>query len=68
MDDNEELYDPYREPPKPPRVDDNEALNEILENVKSINKRVGLFYWVTIIGLVIVVATTLARLLKLVFA
>ena len=33
MDDNEELYDPYREPPKPPRVDDNEALNEILENV-----------------------------------
>ena len=52
MDDNEPLYDPYKEPPK---LNDNDALNEILENVKSINKRVGFFYWVSIIGIVILV-------------
>jgi hypothetical protein len=40
----------YEEPEK---KSDNEALNEILDQLKSINKRVGLFYWLAIITIII---------------
>ena len=38
------------EEPKP--LSDNEALNKIAETVNSINKKVGLFYWLAIILLI----------------
>jgi hypothetical protein len=32
---------------------DNDALNQILEEVQSTNKKVGVFYWLVIIGLIL---------------
>jgi len=42
----------YEEPEK---KSDNEALNLILEVVQSINKKVGLFYWLAIIGIILII-------------
>jgi hypothetical protein len=32
---------------------DNDALNQILEEVQSTNQKVGVFYWLVIIGLIL---------------
>jgi hypothetical protein len=32
---------------------DNDALNEILDNVESINKKVGLFYYLAILAIIL---------------
>ena len=42
----------YEEPEK---KSDNEALNLILEEVKAINKKVSLFYWLAIIGIILLI-------------
>jgi len=42
----------YEEPEK---KSDNEALNQILGEVQSINKKVGLFYWLAIIGILLLI-------------
>ena len=42
----------YEEPEK---LNDNDALNQILENTKSINKKLGLFYWLVILGIILLV-------------
>ena len=42
----------YEEPEK---KSDNEALNLILEEVQSINKKVGLFYWLAIICIILLI-------------
>jgi hypothetical protein len=34
---------------------DNEALNQILEEVQGINKKVGLFYWLAIICILLLI-------------
>ena len=34
---------------------DNEALNQILEEVQCINKKVGLFYWLAIICILLLI-------------
>ena len=33
---------------------DNDALNQILEEVQSTNQKVGVFYWLVIIGLILI--------------
>lgn len=38
---------------EPEKLNDNEALNRLLEEVKAINKKVGLFYWLAIIGIIL---------------
>ena len=38
---------------EPKKKTDNEALNQILEEVQGINKKVRLFYWLVIIGLIL---------------
>ena len=40
----------------PPKKSDNDALNEILDQLKQLNRKVGLFYWLAIISLVIAIA------------
>jgi len=40
----------YEEPKK---LNDNDALNRILNEVEDINKKVGLFYWLAIFGIII---------------
>jgi hypothetical protein len=42
----------YEEPEK---KSDNEALNQILEEVQGINKKVGLFYWLAIICILLLI-------------
>lgn len=36
---------------------DNDALNQILEEVQGINKKVGVFYWLVIIGLILTIVS-----------
>ena len=47
----------YEEPEK---KSDNEALNLILEVVQSINKKVGLFYWLAILSIIASLAALIA--------
>ena len=35
------------------KKNDNDALNEILDNVESINKKVGLFYYLAILAIIL---------------
>lgn len=42
----------YEEPEK---LSDNEALNELVESVKNLNKKVSLFYWLAILGIVLLI-------------
>ena len=47
----------YEEPEK---KSDNEALNELVNVVKSINKKIGLFYWLFIASIVITLIALIA--------
>jgi len=42
---------------EPKKKTDNEALNQILEEVQGINKKVRLFYWLVIIGLILFIVS-----------
>ena len=37
---------------EPEKLNDNEALNRLLEEVQAINKKVGLFYWLAILSII----------------
>lgn len=39
---------------------DNDALNEILDNVESINKKVGLFYYLAILAIILYIISLIA--------
>ena len=39
----------------PPKKSDNDALNEILSQLQQLNRKVGLFYWLAIISLVLAI-------------
>jgi len=41
----------------PKKLSDNEALNEIVDNVKSINKKISLFYYLAILSILLYVLT-----------
>ena len=49
----------------PKKLNDNDALNEILENVQSINKKVGLFYWLAIIGIILSLINSILPYVKM---
>ena len=38
-----------------PKKSDNDALNEILNQLQQLNRKVGLFYWLAIISLVLAI-------------
>ena len=45
---------------EPEKLNDNDALNRLLEEVQSLNKKVGLFYWLAILSIIASLAALIA--------
>lgn len=50
----------YEEPKK---LTDNDALNELNENVKELNQKMSFFYWISIVGLALLILNFLITII-----